>query len=228
MTHTPLFVGTIVLCGGTSRRMSVPDKTALPFADGTLLDSALVGLPAGLVVCVGDPRPLRSPEGAGERRDVIWARERPVGGGPVAGIRAGLDAVLTELDTADPALTDRMETLVAVVAGDQPFAGRVVSELVDCLDEKLRHGPTLGPPPDGVAVTSPGREAPALLLAVYRVRSLDAAVPHDADDLGVYQTLSDLLIEVADADRFASEHLAVDVDDPADLERALALQARLT
>lgn len=229
MTHPAAFVATIALCGGTSRRMSVPDKTALPFGEGTILDSALTGLPPGLLVCVGDPRPLRASDPGHPSPDethVVWTREHPVGGGPVAGIRAGLDAVLAELD--DTTVLDRREALVAVIAGDQPFAGRVVPHLVEAMTRALDHATTLDGIPDAAAVPSPGRDAPALLLAVYRLRALDAAIAADAEDRGVYQTLRGLKVITAEVPFGDTGHLALDIDDPDDLARAVALEGRLT
>lgn len=225
MTHPATHVATIVLCGGTSRRMSVPDKTALPFGEGTILDSALSGLPPGLLVCVGDQRPLHMRGPHAEGAHVVWTREDPVGGGPVAGIRAGLDAVLDEL--TDKTLPDRKEALVAVVAGDQPFAGRIVPHLVEALTRALDHASTLDGIPDAAAVPSPGREAPALLLAVYRLRPLDAAIGPDSADQGVYRVLRHLRVHTVDPPMLDGELLTLDVDDPDDLARAIALQGRL-
>lgn len=254
MAHSPAFVATIALCGGTSRRMNVPDKTALPFGAGTILDSALTGLPPGLVVCVGEPRPVHTRDDGA--RQLIWTRETPTGGGPVAGIRAGLEAVLTQLtqcteftaptqlmgpaETPEPTtsttahdrpfpphLAEHRDPLVAVIAGDQPFAGRIVPYLADELGEQLLHGSPLDGIPDGMAVASPGRDEPALLLAVYRLRALDSVIPRDSDDLGVYRTLTGLKIEVTAPELPIDELLTIDVDDPDDLARATAILERL-
>src|SRR5699024_2806292 len=116
-------VGAIVLCGGTSRRMGGTDKTALPLGGATVLDHLLDALPADWpVVCAGVERPTR--------RKVGWTREDPPGGGPVAGIAAGLDAVARAAAGADPATGIAVEPVVVVVlAGDQPFAGPAAGEL---------------------------------------------------------------------------------------------------
>lgn len=155
------YLGAVVLCGGTSRRMGVADKTALPFGEGTVLDAALEGLPPGPIVCVGDPRPLRlDGETLADATPVIrWAREQPPGGGPVAGLRAGLDAVGAHVETTYAPVTElqdpapepnggRIEQgIVAVLAGDQPFAGRVAAHLVQALSEHL-HAVEDDPPPE--------------------------------------------------------------------------------
>ena len=99
----------IVLAGGGSRRMGA-DKLTMDVGGATMLDrvlSAVAG--AGRLVVVGPRRDTTV--------DVIWCREEPAGGGPAAGLRAGLDHVGDEP--------------VVVLAGDQPFAdGSVVAALL--------------------------------------------------------------------------------------------------
>jgi molybdopterin-guanine dinucleotide biosynthesis protein A len=85
---------------------------------------------------------------------VVWTREVPVGGGPVAGIAAGLALVATDA--------------VVVVAGDMPFAGPWLTRLVLALNE----GPTLTAV---VATDEAGRVNP--LLGAYRIEALRAALP---------------------------------------------------
>src|ERR1019366_10378875 len=76
--------GAIVLCGGTSRRLAGRDKTRESRAGTRILDHLLDALPSGwAVVCVGEERATT--------RSVGWCRESPAGGGPVAGIAAGLE-----------------------------------------------------------------------------------------------------------------------------------------
>lgn len=90
----------IVLAGGHGRRLGGTDKTALDVGGRPILDRVLVALPpCGQVVVVGPERPTAVP--------VVWTREDPPGGGPVAGLAAGL-SVVTSPD-------------VLVLAGDMPF-----------------------------------------------------------------------------------------------------------
>ena len=97
MTH-PLTV--VVLAGGESRRFG-SDKLAAPLAGTTVLDHLLGSLPQEwAVIAVGEQRPTPRP--------LTWTREYPPGGGPLAGIAAGLALVTTDL--------------TAVVAGDMPYA----------------------------------------------------------------------------------------------------------
>ena len=92
-------VTVVVLAGGTSRRFG-SDKLDARLRGLTVLGSVVGSLPARWpVVVVGPPRDCG--------RAVTWTREDPPGGGPLAGVAAGVDVVQTEI--------------VAVVAGDMPF-----------------------------------------------------------------------------------------------------------
>lgn len=156
----------IVLCGGTSQRAGVPDKTALDLGGTTVLDRVLDALPPRWpVVCVGVER--------GTTRAVTWVREEPPLGGPVAGIAAALDV----LDAP----------VVVVIAGDQPFAGGVADGLVS----ELRSRDDV----DGVGVLLPGSDRPQLLLAAYRRRPLRAVAPPGTRDVAVKRTLGTLAVD---------------------------------
>ncbi|GAB97321.1 molybdopterin-guanine dinucleotide biosynthesis protein A [Kineosphaera limosa] len=192
-------VGVLVLCGGTSARLGGADKTARRLGRGTVLDHLLADLPADWpVVCVGEPRPVA--ESVAWR--VTWTREQPALGGPVAGIAAGLGALADQRPEA-------AFEVVVVLAGDQPFAGEVVGDLVDALAAQ-------GTEVDAVCAT--GGDRPQLLLAAYRAAGLARAL-RDADPRrGVYRTLAGLRI----ATLAVPEITALDIDTPADLARARA------
>ena len=88
----------IILTGGKGERLGGVDKAALSYRDATLLDHVLsVVDDAAQKVVVGPEKDLPG---------VVWAREDPPGGGPLAGLAAGLGKT-----TAD---------WVAVLAVDQP------------------------------------------------------------------------------------------------------------
>jgi molybdopterin-guanine dinucleotide biosynthesis protein A len=88
----------IILTGGTGERLGGVDKAALSYRDATLLDHVLsVVDDAAQKVVVGPEKDLPG---------VIWAREDPPGGGPLAGLAAGLAKIT--------------EDWVAVLAVDQP------------------------------------------------------------------------------------------------------------
>jgi molybdopterin-guanine dinucleotide biosynthesis protein A len=109
----------VVLTGGTGTRLGGVDKASLEIDGLTLLERALAAtVAAEEVVVVGDRVPTSRP--------VIWTRETPVGGGPAAGLLAGLDALAVRPD------------LVCVLAVDMP---RVVPSTVARLMEALADDP---------------------------------------------------------------------------------------
>ena len=107
-----------MLAGGASSRFG-SDKLATVVDEQTLLDHALTALPAEMpVVVVGPERATVRP--------VTFTREQPPGGGPAAGLVAGLRAAL---DTGPDA--------VVVLPGDAPAAGRGASTLLTALADHL-------------------------------------------------------------------------------------------
>ena len=155
MTYMSSF-DAIVLAGGQGRRLGGVDKADLRVGDTTLLTWALdAAAAASRRIVVGPPRAL--PVG------VVGVSEEPPGGGPVAGLAAGL--------------TEVGQPLVAVMACDMPFLDRdVVAELVAVAAE-AEHV-------DGVLlVDGEGHRQP--LAAAYRTDSLRRAIarlgtPRDA------------------------------------------------
>jgi molybdopterin-guanine dinucleotide biosynthesis protein A len=72
----------IVLAGGRGSRLGHVDKPGLSVGGTTLLDRVLAAVPdAERTIVVGPPRATGRP--------VIWCRESPAGGGPVAAVAAG-------------------------------------------------------------------------------------------------------------------------------------------
>lgn len=135
----------VVLCGGRSTRLGT-DKIAAPLGATTVLDHLLDALPpTWSVVAVGPVRPTH--------RTVRWTRESPAGGGPTAGVAAGLALVESEL--------------VVVVAGDMPFAGPAAVRLAQALRDD--------PATDAVAAVDHDRPNP--LLAAYRSARLRQVLP---------------------------------------------------
>jgi molybdopterin-guanine dinucleotide biosynthesis protein A len=88
----------IILTGGRGERLGGVDKAALSYRDATLLDHVLsVVDDASEIIVVGPEKDIPN---------VVWAREDPPGGGPLAGLAAGLRRTNAEW--------------VAVLAVDQP------------------------------------------------------------------------------------------------------------
>jgi molybdopterin-guanine dinucleotide biosynthesis protein A len=197
----PASYAVVVLAGGTARRMGGGDKTALDLGAGrTVLDHLVSSLDTSVpVVVVGPSRPLERP--------VRWVRESPVGGGPVAGLAAGLD--LLRSDGAE---------WVAVVAGDQPFAGPGIAALVAALPPVDAEGAV-----DAVlAVDSAGRDQP--LLAVYRRRSL-AAVLAASEQPAAGRSMRSVVGQLAVARLPLPPEVLLDIDDEPSLSAARAMLA---
>ncbi len=151
----PLRLGAIVLSGGTGARMGGVDKSAIELHGVTLLERALAAtMTAPEVVVVGEQVPTSRP--------VTWTREDPPGGGPAAGLLAGLDRFLVAPD------------LVAVLAVDMPrVTAGTVARLAWAVEADLAV--------DGaVLVDADGRRQ--TLAAVYRRSSLLAARPPSYED----------------------------------------------
>lgn len=185
MTDEPLDppVAVVVLAGGRSRRFG-SDKLAAPLRGSTVLDETLAGLPVDWpVVVVGDRRTTM--------RAVTWTREEPPGGGPLAGVAAGLALVAAEV--------------VAVVAGDMPDAGPALADLVATLGAA---------PPEVEAVVATDAEGVANpLLAAYRTRAVRAVLPSATEGRPAR-----LLLDLAHTERRVAPEAARDIDVPADLD----------
>jgi molybdopterin-guanine dinucleotide biosynthesis protein A len=173
----------VVLAGGQSRRFG-SDKLAAPLGGTTVLDHLLDALPSAWpVVVVGEARDTA--------REVVWTREEPPGGGPLAGIDAGLGLVGTGH--------------VAVVAGDMPYA---VPGLLVLAAALAAAGPETAA---AIAVDDEDHANP--LLAVYRVASVRTVMPRPAHGRPAKTLLALPHLRVP-----VSGVTSRDVDTPADLE----------
>ncbi|WP_055700318.1 NTP transferase domain-containing protein [Streptomyces silaceus] len=132
----------VVLAGGGAARLGGADKPGVRVGGRALIDRVLAACSgAGTTVVVADPRPTARP--------VVWAREEPAGGGPLAALDAGLRRTGAEL--------------VVVLSADLPFLG---AETVARLLAAVRESGA-----DGAVLTDPdGRDQP--LVAAYRSASL--------------------------------------------------------
>ena len=183
MNTGPEVVTALVLAGGESRRFG-SDKLVAPLHGTTVLEHLLASLPPHWpVVVVGAERPTVRP--------VRWTSEDPPGGGPLAGIEAGLALVRTEF--------------VVIVAGDMPYAGAAATDLVAALGKQ---------PPTVEAVVArddSGHANP--LFAAYRVAAVREALPQSARDRP-----AKLLLALPYSVVSVEGRAARDVDTSSDLE----------
>ena len=173
----------VVLAGGGSRRFG-SDKLGAPLHGSTVLETVVRSLPASWpLVVVGPARDCGRP--------VVWTREDPPGGGPLAGVAAGVAQVTTDV--------------VAVVAGDMPYAGPALVTLVAALGTS--------PPEVGAVVAVDAHGVPNPLLAAYRTASLRQALP-----VPVANRPAKLLLAVPHLEVAVTGRAGRDVDTRADLD----------
>lgn len=164
VSESPASVSVIVLAGGTSRRFG-SDKLAALLPDGrSVLDHCLLGMPAGWSLVVVGPSRVVPSAVAGRVR---FVQESPAGGGPLAGVAAGLALVDGEV--------------VCVAPGDAPHVGGVLASLVDALT---------GEAAVDAAVLSDGEGQANPLIAAYAVKSLRDAMPSAPANLPAQKLLA--------------------------------------
>jgi len=187
-------VTVLVLAGGAGTRFARErpgaDKLLAPLAGSGPLALLLAGLAARPVVVVGPPRALP----AGVRQ----VREDPPGGGPLAGVAAGLALVTTDV--------------VVLLGGDQPFAAPAVPRLAAAL--------LAGDADAAVGVDAHGRRQP--LLSAHRTATARAALAALGEVAGrpLRALLAGRVVEVP-----VSAEESLDVDTPADLDAARGVLA---
>lgn len=159
MTTPDPRLGAVILTGGSGVRLGGVDKASIEIDGSTLLEHALAATAsAAEVVVVGPEVPTSRP--------VTWTREEPPGGGPAAGLLAGLGRLMMRPE------------LVCVLAVDLPrFTARTTARLLDVLDEVGTAGPAL---PDGACLAD-GTGRRQWLAGVYRLASLEAAAPDSSE-----------------------------------------------
>lgn len=157
-------VGGVVLAGGSGVRLGGVDKASLEVDGRTLLETVLAALAdVPEVVVVGAEVPTSRP--------VTWRREDPPGGGPAAGLLAGLGGFVRRPD------------LVVVLAVDLPAVTTgTVARLLAAAEG------------DGAVLVDGRRQH---LCAAYRTGALLAAAPDDPTGLSVHRLVAGLaLVEV--------------------------------
>lgn len=186
----PAAPAAIILAGGRGSRLDGAAKPLLEIGGRTLLDRAVAAVGGcDPIIIVGPRAPVHG--------EVVWTRETPEFGGPVAGIAAGLAST----ESAD----------VFVLAADLPNAEGAVA--------LLRRHPYLAVGEDGICLTDDSGRM-QWLIGLYRTGALRRAVgalPDGGRDASIRSLLSGLAINALPAG-----DLATDVDTWDDLERARA------
>jgi len=147
-------LGAVVLTGGTGSRLGGVNKSSIQVGGITLLERAITAtVSADEVVVVGE-QVLTS-------RPVTWTREDPVGGGPAAGLLAGIDVFEVPPE------------LVCVLAVDMPrVTTSTVARLLDALTEDDHADAAVVVDEDGEQQT---------LAGVYRYAALMSARPANCE-----------------------------------------------
>lgn len=175
----------VILAGGRGSRLG-RDKATMSVGGVRAVDRVLSALPMDVPVVVVGPDP-------GElTRTVTICREEPVGGGPAAGLAAGLSFVDTPL--------------VGVLATDMPFAASVLAQLATALRESA----------DGVVARDrDGRSQ--YLCSMFRTAPLRAALAGQVHDRAMHAVLEPLALQEYAVD---DDDLLLDIDTVEDLIQA--------
>jgi molybdopterin-guanine dinucleotide biosynthesis protein A len=179
----------LVLAGGRGSRLGNDDKAAITIGGMSALDHLLSSLPERVPVGVVGPKYPTS-------RPVIFRREWPIHGGPVAGIAAGLEAV---------------STVTALLAVDMRFARGLLQRLIA---EFASFDAAAMVPVDGSGFRQP-------VCAVVRAEALRGALRQLGDPDG--RSLRDLMSLIDIHERHVGEaevRWVEDIDTPDDLRRA--------
>lgn len=181
----------MILTGGQSTRFG-SDKSQALLGGQTLLSRLLSDLPEKTeVIIVG-------PEFEHPSRNLKFVQENPVGGGPVAAVKAGLDLIGTEF--------------VALIATDIPFAVQVISHLSNSLDSAK----------DGL-IPRDGEGVPQMLCALYRTSALGNALSELGDPNGRSMRSLLALLQLTEVELPPNlKSSLLDIDTPAELQRAAA------
>ncbi|AZK95252.1 MULTISPECIES: DUF6457 domain-containing protein [Streptomyces] len=199
--YEPVPYDAVVLAGGAAKRLGGADKPGIGVGGRALLDRVLTACgEAGRTVVVGGRRPTARP--------VVWAREDPPGGGPLA----ALDAGIRRLDTPP-------DGVVVVLSADLPFLDpATVRRLVSALGGAGESGGR-----EGVVLTdTAGRDQ--FLVAAYRAEPLRRELALLATEYGSPAGLPlKLLVQELDPVRIAAGPFAAfDCDTWEDIAAARA------
>ena len=186
----------IVLTGGTSARFG-SDKSQASINGKTLIARILESIPSEFeVIIVGQDPHIES-------STYVCVQEEPIGGGPVAGFKAGLQICDSEI--------------ALLIATDMPFA---IAKVINLLNSMKSHDEAL------MYVDAEGFQQP--LAALYAVEAVERAFAAMGDVHGksMRELVSHLSVVQIPATTEVADSL-IDIDTAADLDRAIAYAAQL-
>jgi len=186
----------IILSGGTSARFG-SDKSAALIDGQSLIERIFTTIPPEFEVIVVGQDPLV----AGFAYRVV--QENPVGSGPVAGFKAGLELCESEI--------------AVLIATDMPFA---LPRVLNLLNTMTTHDDAV------MYVDSENFKQP--LAALYRIAAVEIAFADmgEINGASMRSLISRLDVhEVPMSEEVA--HALIDIDTPADLEQAIAFAHHL-
>jgi molybdopterin-guanine dinucleotide biosynthesis protein A len=186
----------IILAGGTSTRFG-SDKSQAKIGGVSLIERILLSIPSELETVIVGPDPKIA------NAQYKTVQENPVGGGPVAGFKAGLGICTSES--------------VVLIATDMPFA---VSRTLHLMESMKPHDDAV------MYVDKEGFKQP--LAAVYCVEAVERALSlmGDADGQSMQTMLSHLQIREIPMSNEVAEALS-DIDTIEDLERAITFASHM-
>lgn len=186
----------IILSGGTSERFG-SDKSQAMIGGQSLIARILASIPAEFeIIVVGSNPKIKA-------ATYLCVQESPVGGGPVAGFKAGLSLCTSEI--------------VLLLATDMPFA---ISRVINLLNSMTSHDDAV------MYVDSEGFKQS--LAAVYRVEAVEEALAQIGDVHG--KSMRNLISHLNVREIVMSKEVAqalIDIDTQVDLERAIAFSNSL-
>ena len=186
----------IVLTGGSSKRFG-SDKSQAKIGGVSLIERILISIPSEFeTIIVGqDPKIF----GAHYRT----VQENPIGGGPLAGFKAGLEICTSEI--------------IVLIATDMPFA---VSRTLHLMESMKPH--------DDAVMYVDEEGLKQSLAAIYRVEAVERALSlmGNAHGQSMQTLLSHLLIREIEMSKEVAQALR-DIDTTEDLERAIAFDSLL-
>jgi molybdopterin-guanine dinucleotide biosynthesis protein A len=173
----------VILTGGTGSRLGGVDKAGLEHAGRSLLDRALSAVSAADEVVVVGPE-------VATRRPVRFAREDPPGGGPLAGLAAGVAALSGDHDRVAVLAVDMPHVSAATVARLLHAARGRDSAWLTGADGRRQLAGVVRPslvPAEAEAHGAPMR----ILMAAGTTRDVPAR-DHEADDIDTQDDLARL------------------------------------